>query len=99
MKNRLIIYSVLAVLLTLTALAAAKPESDKEVRDRGRYLVWVGGCNDCHTPGFPEAAGNIPEEQWLTGNPVGFQGPWGTNYPKNLRLYICLLYTSDAADE
>ena len=25
---------------------------------------------------------------WLTGSPVGFQGPWGTSYPANLRLSV-----------
>jgi hypothetical protein len=41
-----------------------------------------------HPPGYPEAAGQIPPQQWLTGSPVGFQGPWGTSYPVNLRLYV-----------
>ena len=30
----------------------------------------------------------VPEAQWLTGLPVGFQGPWGTTYPSNLRLVL-----------
>lgn len=90
MKIRLVSYTVLAsaVLLAFTALAGSDSTANEDVLARGRYLVWIGGCNDCHTPGFPEAAGKIPEERWLTGNPVGFQGPWGTNYPKNLRLYM-----------
>jgi len=54
--------------------------------ERGRYLVTIGGCNDCHTPGYSEQGGTTPESQWLTGVPVGFQGPWGTTYPANLRL-------------
>ncbi len=53
---------------------------------RGRYLVTIGGCNDCHTPGYPEQGGAVPESQWLTGVAVGYQGPWGTTYPANLRL-------------
>jgi mono/diheme cytochrome c family protein len=88
MKIRLISFAALASLVLLTSTALAEPATDQAVLDRGRYMVWVGACNDCHTPGFPEAAGKIPQEQWLTGNPVGFQGPWGTNYPKNLRLYM-----------
>lgn len=54
----------------------------------GRYLVIVGGCNDCHTPGWMETNGEIPESAWLTGAAVGFQGPWGTSYPANLRLKV-----------
>lgn len=56
--------------------------------DAGRYLVIVGGCNDCHTPGYAETGGNVPEAAWLTGSPVGFRGPWGTSYPANLRLTV-----------
>lgn len=57
--------------------------SDIEI---GRYLVRIGGCNDCHTPGYLQADGKIPEHQWLTGNSVGFRGPWGVTYASNLRL-------------
>lgn len=60
--------------------------TDKPGLERGRYLVAIGGCNDCHTPGYAESAGNVPEAERLTGSPVGFQGPWGTTYPTNLRL-------------
>ena len=28
----------------------------------------------------------MPKEQWLTGSPLGFHGPWGTTYASNLRL-------------
>lgn len=54
----------------------------------GRYLVSVAGCNDCHTPGFMEKGGNVPEREWLTGSPMGWQGPWGTTYASNLRLLL-----------
>jgi len=54
----------------------------------GRYLVIVGGCNDCHTPGFAATGGKIPEALWLTGNGVGFRGPWGTTYASNLRKWL-----------
>jgi mono/diheme cytochrome c family protein len=78
---------VLPVLLLINASAAAEPATDKRTLERGRYLVSISGCNDCHTPGYPEAAGKLPAAEWLTGSPVGFQGPWGTTYPVNLRLY------------
>jgi mono/diheme cytochrome c family protein len=55
--------------------------------DAGRYLVKIGGCNDCHTPGFAMTNGASPAEpEWLTGDGVGFSGPWGVSYPANLRL-------------
>ena len=53
---------------------------------RGEYLVRIAGCNDCHTPAYAENQGKVPKEHWLTGSPLGFNGPWGTTYPTNLRL-------------
>jgi mono/diheme cytochrome c family protein len=67
---------------------AAEPAYDASTVARGRYLVAIGGCNDCHTAGYGEHGGNVPDKDWLTGVPVGFQGPWGTTYPANLRLVI-----------
>ena len=61
--------------------------------EAGRYLVVIGGCNDCHTPGYMETS--VPESEWLTGLPVGFRGPWGTTYPANLRLSVTNM-TEDA---
>jgi mono/diheme cytochrome c family protein len=58
---------------------------DRDV-ERGRYLSIIGGCNDCHTAGYLEKSGVVPENVWLSGSPVGFQGPWGTTYASNLRL-------------
>ncbi|MCF6111064.1 MAG: cytochrome C [Mesorhizobium sp.] len=56
--------------------------------ERGRYLVKIGGCNDCHTPNYLEKAGNVPEDRWLIGDSLGFNGPWGTTYPTNLRQLL-----------
>lgn len=52
----------------------------------GAYLADLGGCHDCHTPGWAQTGGNVPEDQLLVGTDVGFSGPWGTSYPGNLRL-------------
>lgn len=75
-----------AVLILALPAHAQKPE-DQTVK-RGRYLVQIGGCNDCHTPAYPEKGGKVPESQWLTGDALGWNGPWGTTYPTNLRLYM-----------
>jgi len=56
--------------------------------DAGRYLVLLGGCNDCHTSNWAESGGTLPEADRLTGVPVGFKGPWGTTYPSNLRMLV-----------
>ena len=63
--------------------------------ERGRYLVMIGGCNDCHTPDYPAKEGKVPEDKWLVGNALGFNGPWGTTYPSNLRR---LMRTMDEDD-
>jgi len=64
------------------AIVAASP------LEAGRYLVRVGGCNDCHTPAFMMLGEKVPESQWLTGTAMGFRGPWGTTYPSNLRRFV-----------
>jgi mono/diheme cytochrome c family protein len=69
----------------LASLPAPTP-SDAELLARGEYLVRIAGCNDCHTPGYAEAAGKVAKDSWLVGSPMGFHGPWGTTYPSNLRL-------------
>jgi mono/diheme cytochrome c family protein len=53
---------------------------------RGRYLVQITGCNDCHTPDYAPSGGKVDEKVWLTGDALGWRGPWGTTYPANLRL-------------
>jgi mono/diheme cytochrome c family protein len=63
-------------------------KSDLQPIQRGRYLVKIAGCNDCHTPGYAEAGGKVPESQWLIGDKLGWSGPWGTTYATNLRLYM-----------
>ena len=72
--------------LFMTLAVSARAGDDAASIERGRYLVTIGGCNDCHTAGYAEHDGNMPENEWLTGVPVGFNGPWGTSYPGNLRL-------------
>ncbi len=77
---------ILLLALSVGGLAGASAaETDPQVA-RGRYLVQIAGCNDCHTPGYMESAGAVDEALWLTGSSVGWHGPWGTTYPPNLRL-------------
>lgn len=49
---------------------------------RGRYLTIIGGCNDCHTPGT--FYGQMDTTRTLSGTEVGWEGPWGVTYPRNL---------------
>ncbi|QMU29045.1 c-type cytochrome [Adhaeribacter radiodurans] len=75
MKNTLIIVS--AVVL-LTSCEQANSESNttqkearnmvvgqKELVERGKYLVAVGGCNDCHSPKTMTDRGPVPDKRYL----------------------------------
>ncbi|MGE0797702.1 MAG: c-type cytochrome [Lautropia sp.] len=83
-----------ATLAFLWATASAEPPAksgDDRPRDPvalGRYLVQTAGCNDCHTPGYTQNGGKTPESAWLTGDTLGWHGPWGTTYGSNLRLFV-----------
>ncbi|MBE7941425.1 MULTISPECIES: cytochrome C [Ramlibacter] len=79
----------IGILLASACIAgwAQAPAGRGEI-ERGRYLVTIGGCNDCHTPGWGPTGGKVPEQEWLVGDKVGFSGPWGTTYPANLRLLM-----------
>ncbi len=80
-------FAVIAALLVSAPALAQDKKADPQIV-RGKYLVQVGGCNDCHTAGYAPSGGKVPEEKWLTGDGLGWQGPWGTTYPVNLRLYM-----------
>jgi len=49
---------------------------------RGKYLVTLMGCQDCHTPGT--FYGAMDRSRDLSGSEVGWQGGWGVSYPRNL---------------
>lgn len=63
-------------------------DRDAKRVERGRYLSRICGCNDCHTPGYLLSEGKTPENLWLTGETLGWRGPWGTTYASNLRLVV-----------
>ncbi|AMV71909.1 cytochrome c [Desulfuromonas carbonis] len=79
---------LLAVSPVTSSFAQPAAEADAESLNRGRYLARIAGCNDCHTAGYAQSGGNIPEAQWLMGDQLGWRGPWGTTYSSNLRLYM-----------
>jgi mono/diheme cytochrome c family protein len=88
---------LLAVFALPVAVAAAQGDTPQQKSSllkadpqiqRGKYLVKIAGCNDCHTAGYAAAGGKIPESEWLMGDKLGWRGPWGTTYAPNLRLYM-----------
>ena len=53
--------------------------------ERGKYMVTVGGCNDCHTPFKPGPNGPEPDmSRMLSGHPDSFpiSAPTGTASPQ-----------------
>ena len=60
-------------------------DADAMMAERGKYLVAVAGCSDCHTPMKMTAKGPAPDmERMLSGHPEAVklpeapkpQGPW-----------------------
>jgi mono/diheme cytochrome c family protein len=83
-----------AVVLTALLAPAAASAQSSDI-ERGRYLSVIGGCNDCHTAGYLQSDGKIPEKKRLMGDRLGWRGPWGTTYAPNLRLYMSTLSEND----
>ena len=94
-KKKLWLFGI--IIFSTLLLFKCKPESSSDngiyVKanseiEAGRYLVIVGGCNDCHTEDYAMKEGDVPEDDWLTGSVIGNRGPWGTTYASNLRLLV-----------
>jgi len=65
---------------TKAAAAPAKPTA--ALLERGKHLATFGGCVDCHTPGSLYGAPDFTRQ--LAGSELGWSGPWGTTYARNL---------------
>ena len=89
--NRLaLIVAAFAIASLVTGAAVAQQKAGKLSAEaaRGKYLVQIAGCNDCHTAGYTASGGKVEEKLWLTGDQLGWRGPWGTTYASNLRLLV-----------
>jgi mono/diheme cytochrome c family protein len=89
-KHRGVVVVIVALAAVALAYGASRsaPSALAATVDRGRYLVKITGCNDCHTARYAETGGAVPEAEWLTGDALGWRGPWGTTYAINLRLHM-----------
>ena len=61
-------FATFAAIAVLTSAASAQ-----DAVARGKYLAVVGGCTDCHTPGY--FFGKPDEKRYLGGSEVGFEIP------------------------
>jgi mono/diheme cytochrome c family protein len=63
---------ILALALAAMPIASASAADPTQVA-RGKYLVNISGCNDCHTPGY--FLGKPDMARFLGGSEVGFEIP------------------------
>jgi mono/diheme cytochrome c family protein len=49
---------------------------------RGRQIAYSSACVDCHTPGT--FYGATDTTRMLSGSELGWEGPWGVTFPRNL---------------
>ena len=49
---------------------------------RGHVIAYSSGCMDCHTPGT--FYGTPDTTRILSGSELGWEGPWGVTFPRNL---------------
>lgn len=87
---RRVMLATASLLLGLASAHAADPSIEY-----GKTVSIIGGCHDCHTADYAEKGGIINPDTALKGNPVGYQGPWGTTYPANLRLVVAKMNEDD----
>ena len=86
MRKSVVSLVVLASLAVVLLASTATPSSPSSAVERGRYLVTIGGCNDCHTPLKMGPKGPEPDmTRMLSGHPAGAKlppppalppGPW-----------------------
>ena len=78
--------AVLGIVATLVAVGCTRRAPEPTPVERGRYLVTVGGCNDCHTPKLQGGEGlrldtthllsGHPQDMKLPAPPQPPPGPW-----------------------
>ncbi len=73
MINRASVFALATVLVSGIMLCAGAAEAASSQVQRGKYLVTLGGCNDCHTPGY--FFGKPDMARYLGGSDVGFAIP------------------------
>jgi len=90
------VLTLLAVLAAVGVHAAAPGKADPKLVARGKYLVTIGGCNDCHTPLKMTQNGPAPDlERMLSGHPEQLtmpaaptaDAPWGLTFGNTMTAF------------
>jgi mono/diheme cytochrome c family protein len=72
MMTRKVVGLLAAAAMAVFCQTYAANADDAQVA-RGKYLVGIAGCNDCHTPGY--FFGKPDMSKFLAGSDVGFEIP------------------------
>jgi mono/diheme cytochrome c family protein len=67
--------------ISCAAKQGGAPSQEDKIA-RGRRVSFTSGCQDCHTPGT--FYGSLDSTRMLSGTELGWAGPWGVSYPRNL---------------
>ncbi len=70
--NRIAFLAAVTAAATTFVVPTASVAQDAQIA-RGKYLVTIGGCSDCHTPGT--FLGHPDMDKFLGGSDVGFAIP------------------------
>jgi len=73
MRGRCFAFGVVAAALVLTGSMRHAAAADSKQIARGKYLVIIAGCSDCHTPG--SLMGKPDMSRFLGGSDVSFAIP------------------------
>ncbi|MGH7725857.1 MAG: c-type cytochrome [Candidatus Eiseniibacteriota bacterium] len=77
-----IVVAAVAFTSCTTARTEAPAMTQAEKIARGKVISYSSGCVDCHTPG---TFYGVPDTtRMLSGSELGWEGPWGVTYPRNL---------------
>jgi mono/diheme cytochrome c family protein len=79
------IVTIAAGVVSLSCTTAQTETATAATEDpiaRGHRIVYTSGCVDCHTPGSFYGAPDTT--RMLAGSELGWQGPWGISFPRNL---------------
>ena len=72
--RRLVRHAAIAACAGALGMAFIDVASAQQAQaERGKYLVAIAGCNDCHTPGY--FFGKPEMDRYLGGSEVGFEIP------------------------
>jgi mono/diheme cytochrome c family protein len=82
-RKAMVVALLAALMMTGAAIFRDKARAADAQIERGKYLVTIAGCSDCHTPGY--FLGKPDMARFLGGSEVGFELPHlGVFYGPNL---------------